>query len=199
MQTQKKSIKSKILNAAMEEFLISGYQNSSMRSIANQSGITVGNIYSYFASKEDLFEQILNTTVKELQMLFEMEVKDGSFLAPGNVKEMAHEIAEVFLKNRIQFLILMDGSEGSKYSNIKSDLIDQAAQRIILESRSISVKDVKNGKNVKSAQIDETLAYSVSVAIIEGMIYLFKNIGNDRLRLEKLIGEFLKTIFGDFF
>ncbi len=191
MQTQKKTVKSRIINAAMEEFLISGYLNSSMRNIANQSGITVGNIYSYFASKDDLFEQILSNTVKQLQSLFEMEVGDGNILTPVNVTEMAHEIAGVFLRNRIQFLILMDGSEGSKYGNIKSELIEQATQRIISESKS---------KNyIKSAGIDETLAYSISVALIEGMLYLFKNIGNDKSRLERLIGEFLKLILGDLF
>ena len=191
MQTQKKTVKSRIISAAMEEFLISGYLNSSMRNIANQSGITVGNIYSYFASKDDLFEQILSNTVKQLQTLFEMEVGYGNLLTPGNVTEMAHEIAGVFLSNRIQFLILMDGSEGSKYGNIKSELIEQATQRIISESKS------KNYS--KSAGIDETLAYSISVALIEGMIYLFKNIGNDKSRLERLIGEFLKLILGDLF
>ena len=113
MQTQKKSVKSKIINAAMEEFLVSGYSNSSMRSIANQSGITVGNIYSYFASKDDLFESILGSTVRQLQMLFDMEIGDGNILTPGNVTEMAHEIAGVFLRNRIQFLILMVKGDGS--------------------------------------------------------------------------------------
>jgi len=191
MQIQKKTVKSKIINAALEEFLISGYSNSSMRNIANQSGITVGNIYSYFASKEDLFEHILSSTVKQLQALFEMEVGDGNLLTTRNVTEMAHEIAVVFLRNRIQFLILMDGSEGSKYGNIKSELIEQATQRIISESKSDSYSS--------SAGIDETLAYSISVALIEGMIYLFKNIGNDKSRLEKLIGEFLRLILGDLF
>jgi len=190
MQTQKKTVKAKIINAAMEEFLISGYQNSSMRNIANQSGITVGNIYSYFAGKDDLFEYILSGTVKQLQMLFDMKVGDGNMLTPGNVTEMAHEIAGVFLNNRIQFLILMDGSEGSKYGNIKSDLIEQATKRIISESKL---------KNTSKISFDEVLSTSVSVSLIEGLIYLFKNAGSDKSRLEKLIGEFLKLILGDLF
>ena len=36
MQTRKEPVKNKIVEAALEEFLVTGYENSSMRNIATQ-------------------------------------------------------------------------------------------------------------------------------------------------------------------
>lgn len=184
MQTQKQTVKNKILKSALEEFIVMGYQNASMRNIATSSGITVGNIYSYFSGKDDLFDNVLEDTVDDLNMLINLEIRNKSVSDNENIFDLAHKISEVFQKNRMQFLILMDKSEGSKYENIKSDLIKQASVRIIQES-----------KNTSDKEIDNILAESIAVSVINGLINLFKRVGKDNTRLEKLIGEFLMMIF----
>jgi len=55
MQRKKIEIKNKIKDTALRYFLNKGFQNSSMRQIAKEVGISPGNIYTYFQSKEDLF------------------------------------------------------------------------------------------------------------------------------------------------
>jgi len=59
MQRKKDEVKKKILDIAHKYFLDKGFPNSSMRSIAQESGISPGNIYTYFQSKEDLFLYLL--------------------------------------------------------------------------------------------------------------------------------------------
>jgi AcrR family transcriptional regulator len=49
------AVRRKILNAARALFLSDGYANVSMRKIADQIEYSPGAIYSYFASKEDIF------------------------------------------------------------------------------------------------------------------------------------------------
>jgi AcrR family transcriptional regulator len=190
MQTRKEPVKKKIVEAALEEFLVTGYVNSSMRNIATQSGITVGNIYSYFSSKDDLFDYILSDTVDDLHALLNMEVSDEDSLSPDSMTGMAHAISAVFLKNRIQFLILMDGSAGSKYQDIKAQMIRQACLRIESESG-------RHGENPEG--VDPLLAQALAVALIEGLIHLFKRSGTHKRKLEKLVGDFLGIIIKGFY
>jgi AcrR family transcriptional regulator len=52
---ERDTVRRKILNAARTLFLSEGYANVSMRKIAEQIEYSPGAIYSYFASKEDIF------------------------------------------------------------------------------------------------------------------------------------------------
>jgi AcrR family transcriptional regulator len=65
--------KETILEAALETFLENGYESTSVRSISQKVGCEVGLIYYYFKTKEELFEQALNTyytkTEKEMQQI----------------------------------------------------------------------------------------------------------------------------------
>ena len=48
-----------IEDAAVELFLKNGYHATSMRQIAEQTGIALGGIYNHFSSKEKIFEAII--------------------------------------------------------------------------------------------------------------------------------------------
>src|SRR5438874_3547206 len=52
---EREAVRRSILNAARTLFLAEGYANVSMRKIADQIEYSPGAIYSYFASKEDIF------------------------------------------------------------------------------------------------------------------------------------------------
>lgn len=190
MQTRKEQVRGKIVSAARDEFLDFGYANSSMRNIASKSDITVGNIYSYFSKKDDLFESILKGTVEELLGLLNMEFDDSDeVIAQESIKYMAHSVADVFYRNRTNFIILMDKSAGSKYENIKSQLISRACERII--------SDMENKGNKK--KVDPLIAESLSVSLIKGLIHLFKHTGKDKRKLEKLVEEFLTVVLKGFY
>ncbi len=188
MQIQKDEIRNKINEAALEEFLVAGYSQSSMRNIAAAAGITVGNIYSYFSSKEHLFESLLADTLDELHHLISIEVSGDDPVSSYNIEQLTHAIADVFMKDRIQFLILMDGSGGSKYENIKTQLIELACGRIHQELV----------LRLHFACVDPMLSYALAIAVIEGLIAIFKKCGDDYERLKILLSEFLIVIFGNF-
>lgn len=52
-----------IIDAAKRRFLERGFHGTSMRDITNASGVSQGGIYSYFASKEELFKEVLNNSL----------------------------------------------------------------------------------------------------------------------------------------
>ena len=60
MQYLKKEVREKILCAAVEEFKQYGYADASIRNIANNAEISLGNIYRYFTNKEALYFAVIN-------------------------------------------------------------------------------------------------------------------------------------------
>jgi AcrR family transcriptional regulator len=56
-----------ILNAAREIFAAQGYAGLSMRSVAAQVGISLGNVQHYYKSKDLLIEAVLLTTMNAFQ------------------------------------------------------------------------------------------------------------------------------------
>ena len=68
-QTLKDDVKARIIESAKEEFLENSYEKTSMRAIASKSNITVGNLYRYFKSKEELNRFIVGPALNKLQAL----------------------------------------------------------------------------------------------------------------------------------
>jgi AcrR family transcriptional regulator len=52
--------RNRILQAAIDEFASFGYENANTNKIAKQAGISVGSLFQYFNSKEDLFKTTVN-------------------------------------------------------------------------------------------------------------------------------------------
>lgn len=50
-----------ILDAALDEFSISGFEGATVERIARKAGITKAGLYAHFTSKEALFEALLDT------------------------------------------------------------------------------------------------------------------------------------------
>ena len=59
MQHTKEEIRCRILMAAELEFDERGYAGASMRKIVSRAETSLGNLYRYYANKEDLFLSIV--------------------------------------------------------------------------------------------------------------------------------------------
>lgn len=59
MQTKKEHIRNHIAVVAKRVFLEKGFAKTSMRDIANESGVGLGNLYNYFMCKNELFKYIV--------------------------------------------------------------------------------------------------------------------------------------------
>ncbi len=78
MQKRKPEIESKIVETARRAFLKEGYDKVTLRGIAREAGITVGNLYHYFKSKDDLYMTIfLEFNRKRLEWIF-CRIEQGS-------------------------------------------------------------------------------------------------------------------------
>lgn len=128
--------KNLILKNAKIEFLDKGFEKASMRTIARQSGLTVGAIYRYFKSKEDLFEALVQPTLDELMKIFMRELDDASNKQKyTNIQEgydmgliESHTGILCFLDylydNFDDFTLLFKRSQGTKFENIQDFFVD---------------------------------------------------------------------------
>ncbi|MDR2234237.1 MAG: TetR/AcrR family transcriptional regulator [Tannerella sp.] len=69
-----------IMDTALQLFAEHGFESTSIERIARQAGISVGLLYSYFKSKDDLLEQILLSGIQKLMDNYRMGSTMREFL-----------------------------------------------------------------------------------------------------------------------
>ncbi|MEA1996429.1 MAG: TetR/AcrR family transcriptional regulator [Gemmatimonadota bacterium] len=75
--------KQKIISSAVDIFAARGYTRASVDSIAKEAGVAKGALYRYFTSKKDLYMEVVNTLVDEINEYAEEFMRDhtgNSFL-----------------------------------------------------------------------------------------------------------------------
>lgn len=70
--------KQKIMKAAMAVFSRKGYAKSNMREIARAAGISVGGVYLYFRTKEDLYRSLVSGGMLEIRRKTEAIAAEAS-------------------------------------------------------------------------------------------------------------------------
>jgi len=121
-RVSKEEKKEEIVKVACKLFAEHGYYNTTIPDIAEAMGMSVGNLYNYFKSKEELAKYIMQYASsligKEIRKINEMEIstKEKIYLLTKRFFEIAEEHPElieyflrVFLSNREVF---ENGCEG---------------------------------------------------------------------------------------
>lgn len=185
MQVLKPEIRANILSSALEEFYANGYQQASMRAIASKVGITVGNIYRYFASKEELFNIILEPVrnaiievahVDEQLNIEKIDTREEAALIVDNILSlMKHYTKELF--------ILLFNSGGSMYEFMREDLI-----RIVEVKLTRIFEQESHGYFVKI----------ISTSFIQALFVIFKDNIDDYEKIRQLVTDLLVFYFRDF-
>jgi AcrR family transcriptional regulator len=125
LQVLKDEIKEKIIQGAVQEFLEKGFKSASTREIVKKVQISKGNLYNYFASKEELFYAVTTPFYLQfncfIQQLCGHEGEESFTLE--NVAWMSKNIGEFIRDHRNEFILIMDKSEGTKYAGYKEETI----------------------------------------------------------------------------
>lgn len=70
-------IREDILEAAARAFVRSGFRDATMQEIAREAGYTAASLYSYFSSKEKIFEELRELVFREFAISFEAPYPPG--------------------------------------------------------------------------------------------------------------------------
>lgn len=100
MRKTTEETRNRILEAARQEMLSVGYQNTSMRKIAAAAGITAGALYKHFAGKEEIFETICDGVIESL-------FAAQKSLLVDNLKEASDEALLQLFRKKISVQMLM--------------------------------------------------------------------------------------------
>lgn len=163
MQYLKDDVRNNITQAALIEFMEKGYQGASIRGIAKRSNSSVGNIYKYFKSKEEIYENLIGTVYHRLIdyiSQFDKVKLDEQALDVFN--QLIEKIMKIFNESSNEISTLLNQSKGSKYENCKEIFVDFIT-RIVTDSMSYELS--KDRKQLKDNFIIYLLSYSLMESI----------------------------------
>lgn len=125
MQYLKKEIRDKILSAAVDEFKEHGYADASIRNIANNAEISLGNIYRYFTNKEALYFAVINPFMESIKQTIEHD-----FVFVGKTMKEVSEILVEFLMQYSDELLIVRKGNTVHYEAFISYIIEVIAGKI---------------------------------------------------------------------
>lgn len=175
MQRLKDDIKQKIIEVGKLKFKKDGYENTSMKDIAIEAGISTGNIYRYFLTKKHLLNEILSEVEEEIEIFFEK--------VPSNYEELkAHEIFDLMIDMTVAMAkdkgdtlkVMFKCEDEALFMNFKTKIINMLVSKITEVVKSIRKKNV-----------DITLCEAMARAQFEGYIFIVKSNIDDPKLLKK--------------
>jgi AcrR family transcriptional regulator len=91
----------KIEDAALKVFTRQGYHGTSVREIAQTAGVSLGNIYNYYPTKEKIFESLVHRYAKRMERIMVRQVGPliGSF-EPESLQQLAAAVREIVANNQ---------------------------------------------------------------------------------------------------
>lgn len=192
-QTLKEDLRTAIIESAKQEFLEKGYKGASMRSIAKKSNMTVGNLYRYFKSKEDINLYIVAPTFKQIDAALKsisnnkMSMETRVFNLKPDINELnkmidefANKLVDIYENNKTEFNILILHSRLSEqiiewFSNIVNSLI----------SKSFVLEGMNNDR--------DTLARAYAESAYTGIKVLFRDADSEPGVLKVLLKTYLRS------
>jgi Transcriptional regulator len=99
----------KIKVSALKLFSEKGFDGTTIKEIANESGLKPSSIYSHFTSKEEIFtilwDECIQHTLKAVEELVIKE-KSGNYTAESILYEYYITVIKHFVKNKVEYLFL---------------------------------------------------------------------------------------------
>lgn len=189
MQVQKEEVRQAILAKAIDEFYNNGFQKASLRKIVKNAGTTIGNFYNYFKNKEELFNAITSPVYTKFVYFIKNhneEQEDMSEISDLSVEALRKMISDSLKSVDEEFekalIILIDGSKGTKYENIKEEIIGFLAQHF-QEHLDEAPKDIK-------VELHPYFSNVVAVGFLEGIMNILRS-EYTKGEKEKLIANYI--------
>jgi AcrR family transcriptional regulator len=190
MQYLKDEVRNNIAEKALIEFREKGYKGASVRAISKNSGTSVGNMYKYFQSKEDLYETLIGSVYNQVMSCMSQFRKVELNQKSENIfYELMENILEIVEESSAELSILLNKSEGSKYENCKITFIDLITN-IVTEMMKYELST--KGRILKNNFIIYLLSYNLVESI--ALILRSKEEGTE---IRKLILNIIDIFYGN--
>lgn len=188
MQKLKEDIKQKIIDVGKKKFKKDGYENTSMKDIASEVGISTGNIYRYFLTKNHLLNEILNE--------MELEIEEFFNKIPSNYEDInLHNLFDLIIsftlkiakENNDTLKVMFNSQNESQFIGFKEKILNLFTQKMITILKSTNIKN-------KEYII---LCEAIARAQFEGFTYIVKNNLDDTDSMKKNLEIYEKLMIED--
>lgn len=190
MQYLKEDVRKSITEAALIEFVENGYEKASIRGIANRANTSVGNIYKYFKSKEDIYESLIGCVYHRLMNYInqfdEVELDDKAL---DVFDALIEKIMKIFNESNVEISTLLNQSTGSKYEKCKDVFVDFIT-RIVTESMNYELAKV--GRRLR----DNFIIHLLSLSLMENISVIVRE-KDDGKEVKRLILKMIDIYFFD--
>ena len=196
MQILKEDIKQKIIEVGKRKFKKDGYANTSMKDIAEDVGISTGNIYRYFLTKSHLYGEIVKELEIEIEGFFNKVPTRLEEIKPNELFDMLIDMTVNIAETKKDTLKVMLTCDNEKqYLEFKNKVLNMFVDKIESIARSFTSEDV-----------DRSLCEAISKAHFEGFTYIVKSNIDDieqmkknlkiyeKLMIENLDGRFMEVV-----
>ena len=180
MQYLKPEVRERILKVATDEFMQKGFLDVNMRHLAKLSGITVGNIYRYFPSKEKILDQILE---EPYQQIINLIAKTDREIVGITVDERFNYSIKSLVKicetYSTTILILLTKVKGSKYEKVYQQVRGAVLERIKFEF----------------SYIDDDLAEAITEATLASVVHVLSKYHEEPGKLSPVLNKVIGYLF----
>lgn len=195
MQILKDDVRLEILKQARREFQEKGFRKASLRAIASSAGMTVGNIYRYFMSKDELFRELLTPVIGNIEMMklglrhHHEQTPKGSEAESDEHEAMISAVYGFIMKYRDDLKLLLTGAGGSSLEGFKEELI-----RWYSEIYWQALQEVWAVMGSGELEINKRTIYLISQSVADSLIEVVVN--DYDLDEVKIVAEEMFSFFG---
>lgn len=151
-QYKKDLIKETIDAAALSVFAEKGYQAAKIVDISEASKISVGNIYKYYKSKEEIFYSVVpESFMDSMKAVLLRKISASSQRARTLMEDSRNfwlnnqDVIEFLVENRERILIVLKNNRGTRYENTKNEMV-----HFLLNS----VKEISSMEHEEASDMD---------------------------------------------
>ncbi|CAG0973263.1 Fatty acid metabolism regulator protein [Anaerolineales bacterium] len=177
-----------IFHQVVAIFLKKGFQETSMREIAEAAGLGKSTLYDYFKTKDDILLYFFEDQIRDLT---EIAQKIALRNIPAN--ERLHQIMEAHLNllqaNKSLFLKLMMEAQRLKLDSQKKIQMNRHAYQDLL--RGLIEEGIREGVYRK---VDPLLAARMLINIMTPVVFTSRPTGSPQEMLEETMDIFLKGL-----
>jgi AcrR family transcriptional regulator len=174
MQILKDEIRERILASAEGLFYEKGFRETTTRAIANEVGISVSNLYLYFRNKEIILDSLIEafcaSFMHDMRQFIAHRDETEKDIAIGTM------LRKIIVEDRKKFVLAVEKSQGSKYSDFKDQLIALLQEHILRQIK-------------EEISRDSIIPLIIAKNFIEGIMEIAKNY-EDEEGLEKRLRLF---------
>lgn len=194
-QTLKDNLKQLIIDSAINDLYENGVAGASMRRIASDANMTVGNLYRYFKNKDELvnyiiepvIEKIRNVLLKHTNQSFDLndyhfDISEMTYDQLLNIfDDIAFELCQLYSQHRRVFIIVL------KSHTINNLFLDWVVKIIHNYIRTLFTDGEPDEKQI------EHLSRMFAVSLFAGIIDIFLNNDLDVEGIEQVLKTFFRV------